>query len=307
MDRTSILTVVVVILLVIFGVYRKSMADQSVSYTTNALRARPNGTPRGVIDPDLVSVKAGMSTAADAPEARTTKVQLAKIVFQVEKLIDHGESIIQVHEYSSTPTNAGVQHVFDVTTFNQATTQALSKRLTCLHKTEPKDEVVLLSSQLISPITGSVVRQQSTMDTVSELLVDDADGSTSDAKFVRDKYAFIRQPDPDLPPEPRPPGPNATQADRIVYQRHLAEYRKQVEDVRHKGNFTRRRVRFAPTDQVIENKRRYPFSQPTSYGFAKAETPPIDYSALQSITPLKDEGFFNSVALEKSTLAIQYQ
>lgn len=301
MDHTSTLTAIVVVTLIVFGVYRKAAIEAPVA-------TRPHGA---------ADISARQESASGAPVAppppvaaptkKPTKTQLATITLEIEKLLEPTESIIQVHDYTSTSSSTGLRHVFDVTTFNQASTQALSKRLTCLHKAD--GTIVLLGADLISPITGALVRPESdnAQEIASELLMDGAE-ARGDAKFVRDKYAFITKPENlDLPPEPRAPGPGATPTDHIVHQKHMAEYRAQVAELRKSGNFTRRRVKFAPTDQTVEDSRKYPFSQPTSYGFARAETPTVDYSALQAITPLKDEGFFNSVALERSTLAIQYQ
>ena len=86
----------------------------------------------------------------------------------------------------------------------------------------------------------------------------------------------------------------------------MAQYRKQVQEARANGTFTRRQLAFAPTDQTVPEHTKYPFSHPQTYGFTAHEDAPIDYSVLEMVQPMKDEHFFNTIAMEKSALGIQY-
>jgi len=91
------------------------------------------------------------------------KHHVAKIAFQLEQSLDSSESIIQVHDYSNDPGGAGIQHTFDVTIFNSSTTQALTKRIQCLEK---GNSVEIVSEQIMSPITGSIMTQKDILDDV---------------------------------------------------------------------------------------------------------------------------------------------
>eukprot|EP00965_Chrysotila_dentata_P041485 1375864-Pleurochrysis_carterae.AAC.1 len=118
---------------------------------------------------------------------------------------------------------------------------------------------------------------------MSELLADDTDAD-ADAKLLRDEYVLLDSAPPGaanvassneallLPPEPERPGPRASAQDWIVYNASMAEYREQVEQVRATGAFTGRgHVRFVRTNGLgtVADETKYPFSHPTSYGFAE--------------------------------------
>jgi len=309
MTDSQILTYVTIAALIGFGVYRKNHTpvDLAESFSSSG-------------DPYVLSTPRNAQTDAapllGKPVERSTylvgKHHVAKIAFQLEQSLDSSESIIQVHDYSNDPGGAGIQHTFDVTIFNSSTTQALTKRIQCLEK---GNSVEIVSEQIISPITGSIMTQKDILDDVSDLLLDDME-SEGDVKFVRDKYAFVKK--DILPPEPAPLSKECTrqlndgnltsrcQTQLNVYSRSMAEYKKQVREAREKGTFTRRRLGFAPMNEQIEDSQKYPFSHPQTFGFVAHEDAPIDYSSIGLLKPLKDENFFNSVAMENSSLAIQY-
>lgn len=309
MNDSQVITYVTIAALIGFGIYRKNYTstDPYESFSGNgepyALSMPPPTKPPSQ---DLLTTKPKSSSYL------TGKHHIAKIAYQLEQSLDHSESIIQVHDYSNSPGGAGIQHTFDITTFNSSSTQALTKRIQCLEK---GNSVEVLSEQIMSPITGSIMTPKDIMDDVSDLLLDDIE-SEGDAKFVRDKYAFFKK--DVLPPEPTSLSKectrqfnegaitNACQTQLNVYSRSMAEYKKQVKEAREQGTFTRRRLGFAPMDEKIEDSQKYPFSQPQSFGFVAHEDAPIDYSSLSTLKPLKDENFFNSLALENSSLAIQY-
>jgi hypothetical protein len=297
MNETS-KTYIVIAALIVFGIYRKKVALTDSSNTPDYLASTSTGS-----GPSQSSYTYG-------------KYNLAKIAYEVQQKLGNGESIIQVHDYSNESVGSGVQHTFDVTVFNSATTQALTKRITCLKK---GSELELLSQELLSPITGSIVKRNEAEDGVSLLLMEDMEVD-NDATFVRDKYTFVTKHDLDLPPEPIPPREECRrQANEVpnkltkeckldidIYTRSMAQYRKQVQEARANGTFTRRQLAFAPTDQTVPEHTKYPFSHPQTYGFTAHEDAPIDYSVLEMVQPMKDEHFFNTIAMEKSALGIQY-
>jgi hypothetical protein len=219
-----------------------------------------------------------------------------------------------VHDYSNEPVTSGIKHVLDITTFNSKNTQALTKRIECLEREGLKVEI--LNTQIMSPISGSSMIEDSVSDEIFEILLDDDVEVNTDVKFVRDKYTFIQK--NTLPREPIPLSKDCTRQVnegsltdecRIqlnIYSKSMAEYKKQVNESRNTGTFRERRIGFAPMNEKIEDNKKYPFSQPQSFGFVAHENVPIDYSALTLLKPLEDEKFFNSVALENSSLAIQY-
>lgn len=291
------LTFITVIALLVFGIYRKNSLYQQASLQS------------------LVSSSIDIVNPVKKNTMVIGRNEVARMAFEVERMLDQGESIIQVHDYKNEALASGVKHIFDVTTFNRFNTQAVTKRIECLKK---GDQLQILGAQLMSPITGTLVNSTHVVDELMDLVIRD-DEVESDAKFVRDKYAFVTK-DNELPPEPQPVGEYCTnqlnegaklsdrcEAEINKYKEALLEYRTQVKEVRDTGTFTEKPlIRFAPTDQTISDDQKYPFSHPTTYGYAKHEHPPLDFSVLDMIKPLKDEGFFNSIALEKSTLAIQY-
>ena len=309
MDDTKMLTYVTIAALIGFGIYRKNYTPD------NPYESVSRGGDPYVLSPPPIqtnSSEAPVPVRKSKSSYMTGKHHVAKIAYKLEQNLDPSESIIQVHDYSNDPGGSGIQHTFDVTTFNSSTTQSLTKRIQCLEK---GNYVEIISEQIMSPITGSIMTQKDIMDDVSDLLLDDVE-SEGDVKFVRDKYAFINN--DVLPPEPAPLSKHCTtqlnsgnitkecQNQLNVYSRSMAEYKKQVKEAREKGTFTRRRLGFAPMDQTIEDNQKYPFSQPQTFGFVAHEDAPIDYSSLEKLKPLKDEMFFNSLAMENSSLAIQY-
>ena len=310
MDDNKIITYVTIAALIGFGIYRKN-------YTPD----NPYESVSSGGDPYVLTLPPTQTSSSDASSLKTParkssyltgKHHVAKIAYQLEQSLDSSESIIQVHDYSNESGGGGIQHTFDITTFNSSTTQAITKRIQCLEK---GNHVEIVSEQIMSPITGSIMTQKDIVDDVSNLLLDDVE-SERDVKFVRDKYAFVKN--DVLPPEPAPLSKHCTtqlnsgeitkecQTQLNVYSRSMAEYKNQVKEAREQGTFTRRRLGFAPMDQKIEDKQKYPFSQPQTFGFVAHEDAPIDYSSLENLKPLKDEMFFNSLAMENSSLAIQY-
>ena len=309
MNDSQILTYVSIAALIGFGVYRKNYMPtdppESLSRDGEPYALSVSPTPGPPDASDLLTTKPKSSYL-------TGKHHVAKIAYQLEQSLDPNESIIQVHDYSNSPGAAGIQHTFDVTTFNSSSTQSLTKRMQCLEK---GNSVEILSEQIMSPITGSIMTPKNVMDDVSDLLIDDFE-SEGDATFDRDNYAFVKK--EVLPQEPRPLSPECTRqlnegtitatcrTQLNIYSRSMAEYKKQVKESREKGTFTRRRLGFAPMNEKIEDSQKYPFSQPQTFGFVAHEQAPIDYSSISTLKPLKDENFFNSLALENSSLAIQY-
>uniref|UniRef100_A0A6C0J2M7 Uncharacterized protein n=1 Tax=viral metagenome TaxID=1070528 RepID=A0A6C0J2M7_9ZZZZ len=309
MNDSQVLTYVTIAALIGFGIYRKNYTPTSASESLSrdgeayALSVPPTRSPPDASD--LLTTKPKSSYL-------TGKQHVAKIAYQLEQSLDPSESIIQVHDYSNSPGGDGIQHTFDVTTFNSSSTQSLTKRIQCLEK---GNSVEILSEQIMSPITGSIMTQTHVMDDVSDLLIDNME-SEGDVKFVRDKYAFVKK--EVLPQEPTPLSSECTRQlneDTItdacktqlnLYSRSMAEYKRQVNESRENATFTRRRIGFAPMNDKIEDSQKYPFSQPQTFGFVAHEQAPIDYSSISTLKPLKDENFFNSLALENSSLAIQY-
>lgn len=305
MNKSQIVTYITIIVLIAFGIYRKNYTSE------DPLDSYPiQSDPYRATTSKSTHVPGGTSRSSSDLQG---KHKVARIAYQVEQKLSENESIIQVHDYSNQPARGGIEHTFDVTLFNSSTTQALTKRIQCL---ELGGSVEIVNTQLMSPITGSTMTSTDIVDDVSELLLDDAEPD-EDVKFVRDKYAFVKK--DILPPEPVPLGKECTrqinsghiitnecQAQLNVYSRAMAEYQTQVEEVREKGTFTRRRLAFAPMNETVEEHKKYPLSQPQTFGFAAHEEAPIDYSSLELIKPLEKENFFNSVALEKSSLALQY-
>ena len=88
----------------------------------------------------------------------------------------------------------------------------------------------------------------------------------------------------------------------------MHDYTQQVNELRNGKQVSKltRKIGFAPANETIDDHEKFPFSQPQTYGFAAHEEAPIDWSSLSNLKPLNDEQFFNSVALEQSTLALQY-
>jgi|GEM_PF-4636233 hypothetical protein len=309
MNDSQALTYVTIAALVGFGMYRKNYTPTDPSESLSA-----EGEPYALSVPRARSSSDASDLLTTKPKSSylTGKHHVAKIAYQLEKNLDPSESIIQVHDYSNSPSGAGVQHTFDVTTFNSSSTQSLTKRIQCLEK---GNSVEILSKQIMSPITGSIMTQKDIMDDVSDLLIDDME-SEGDAKFVRDKYAFVKK--DILPQEPTPLSSECTRqlnegtitdackTQLNVYSRSMAEYKKQVIESRENATFTRRHIGFAPMNEKIQDSQKYPFSQPQTFGFVAHEQAPIDYSSISTLKPLKDENFFNSLALENSSLAIQY-
>lgn len=311
MNDSQVITYVTMAALIGFGIYRKNYSpiDSSESLSTE-------GEPYALSVPQARSPSDASDLLTTKPKSSylTGKHHVAKIAYQLEQNLDPSESIIQVHDYSnSSGGGTGVQHTFDVTTFNSSSTQSLTKRIQCIEK---GNSIEILSEQIMSPITGSTMTQKDIMDDVSDLLVGDDIESEGDAKFVRDKYTFVQK--EVLPEEPKPLSSECTRqlnegtitdackTQLNVYSRSMAEYKKQVIESREKATFTRRRLGFAPMNEKIDDSQKYPFSQPQTFGFVAHEQAPIDYSSISTLKPLKDENFFNSLALENSSLAIQY-
>lgn len=310
MIDTQSATYFTIVALIAFGIYRKNYA------TTNSIESTRSATGEAYLlsNPRVTDAQEPkLGKAAQRSSYVTGKHHVAKIAYQLEQKLDPNESIIQVHDYFNEPGGSGIKHTFDITLFNRVTTAALTKRIECI---EQGSSVEIVNAQVMSPITGSIMTQKDIMDDVSDLLLDDNMESDTDAKFVRDKYAFVNK--DVLPPEPAPLSKECTrqlnngqltsrcQTQLNIYTRSVAEYKKQVSETREKGTFTRRRLGFAPMNEKIEEHQKYPFSQPQTYGFAAHEDAPIDYSSLSVLKPLKDENFFNAIAMENSSIAIQY-
>ena len=309
MKNTQLLTYILLAGLIAFGIYRKN-------YTREM---NTSGDSYGqVVAPEQVdSQSIGYARSIQSSAQSIGKVQVAQLAHRLEKQLDDNETIIQVHDYTNERSPSGLKHTFDITTFNSRTTGALTKRVQCLQE---QGRVNILSMELISPITGSIMTPRDLSDDISDLLLDDEE-DVGDAKFVRDQYTFVQKEDI-LPAEPLHlsehctknlrDSPDALTPDcsrRIdEYNKSMSDYRRQVAESRTgSGSFTqKRKVEFAPTSESIEGNEKFPFSHPQTYGFAAHEEAPVDYSVLSEITPLKDEQFFNSIAMENSSLAIQY-
>ena len=301
MNASTVVTYIIIAALIVFGIYRKNRIIED-NFESSSV------SPYVLSGPTLSETTEPMKESSYV----TSKHHVAVIAYKLEQQLEPSESIIQVHDYTNEPVTNGHKHTFDVTLYNSSNTQALTKRIECLEK---GDTVEILSTQIMSPITGSLMTKQDLVDDVSDLLLDDVD-SDGDVKFVRDKYTFVKK--DILPPEPSPLSKECTrqlnegqvtnrcQTQLNIYTRSMAEYRKQVQEAREKGTFTRRRLGFAPMNETIADDQKYPFSQPQTFGYAAHEDAPIDYSSLTALKPLTDENFFNSVAMENSSLAIQY-
>ncbi len=303
MSESQFLTYVTMAALIGFGIYRKNYTPTKANQESFSKDG----------DPYTLSMPDRPETTSNSSSYLTGKHHVAKIAYQLEQSLNPSESIIQVHDYSNDPMGSGIQHTFDITTFNSSTTQALTKRIQCFEK---GNSLEVVSEQIMSPITGSIMTQKDIINDVSDLLLDDIE-TEGDNKFIRDKYAFVMG-NPTLPPEPEPLSKECTrqlnegkitkecQTQLNIYSQSMSEYKKQVKETRQQGTFTRRRLGFAPMNEKIEDSQKYPFSQPQTFGFVAHEEAPIDYSSLNNLKPLKDEDFFNSLAMENSSLAIQY-
>ncbi len=271
------LTYLVIAALVTLGIYRKNHGAADPLVAMDATEPVANlGQTQGVY--------------------RASKDEVARVVFEVEKKLPDPETITQVYDYSNQPKGSGILHIFDVATFNAATTQALIKRISCIQRGADID---ILSSELISPVTGTTQRNVNVLDEMIDAVVDGppSDGG-SDSRFVRDKYAFIQK-DNELPPEP--------QLGEHSYDERMLEYQKQINDIRTNGSYKKSSdIGFAPISATIESERKFPFEMPQSFGHAEHTSPPLDFSALNLIEPLKDEQFFDVISAKRSALAIQY-
>tara|TARA_B100000676_G_C18071029_1_gene844315 strand:+ start:1812 stop:2750 length:939 start_codon:yes stop_codon:yes gene_type:complete len=311
MKNIENLTYFVIAGLIAIAIYRKNFTD-------------PFSTPSSSSSDNLstltLSAADGSSSVTHRVGKTMSKSNVAKIAHQLQSELDENETIIQVHDYTNHSSPAGQTHIFDVTTFDSASTAAVTKRIDCIQK---ENRVIVTNMQIMSPITGSVMSQRDLTNDVSDLLLDDHDGRDGEdgAKFIRDKYAFIRK-DEALPSEPprlrtvceeQIAGKNniitkECQTDIDVYQRAMHDYTQQVNELRNGKQVSKltRKIGFAPANETIDDHEKFPFSQPQTYGFAAHEEAPIDWSSLSNLKPLNDEQFFNSVALEQSTLALQY-
>lgn len=308
MKNTQLLTYILLAGLIAFGIYRKNhihmMKSGSDPYSQDLAPGQTESQSTGSIE--YLSPKG----------QRISKVKVAQLGHQLEKQLDENETIIQVHDYTNESSTSGLKHTFDITTFNSKTTVALTKRVKCLLQ---QGVLNVLSMEIISPITGSIMTRRDLSDDISDLLLDNEgdEGDGGDAKFVRDQYTFVGREDI-LPTEPIRLSDKCTgkeseeypECSREIdeYNKSMSEYRRQVAESRTKnGTFTqKRKVAFAPTSESIEEHEKFPFSHPQTYGFAAHVETPMDYSVLSEIKPLKDEQFFNTIAMENSSLAIQY-
>jgi|SaaInlV_125m_DNA_1040241.scaffolds.fasta_scaffold04511_6 HPt (histidine-containing phosphotransfer) domain-containing protein len=312
MNNTQLLTYILLAALVAFGMYRKEYTREMIT---------SDDPYEQVVAPgQLNSQFIGSARTIQSKTQNIGKVQIAQLAHKLEKQLDDDETIIQVHDYTNESIPSGLKHTFDITTFNSRTTGALTKRVQCL---QAQERVNILSMELISPITGSIMTQRDLSNDISDLLLDDVDdkGDNDDAKFIRDQYTFVRKADI-LPAEPlrlsehctkslrESPDTLTPECSRRIeeYNQEMSDYRRQVAESRSgSGDFTqKRRVSFAPASESIQENEKFPFSHPQTYGFVAHEEAPVDYSVLSEIKPLKDEQFFNTIAMENSSLAIQY-
>lgn len=317
MKNTQLLTYMLLAGLIAFGIYRKNFTHQISTSGDPYSQDLAPGQSIGSIGSSGSIGSIGSIPSASKGQS-IGKVQVAQLGHQLEKQLDENETIIQVHDYTNETSPSGLKHTFDITTFNSKTTVALTKRVKCLHQ---QGALTILSMELVSPITGSVMTRRDISDDISDLLLDNEGGEADDgdAKFVRDQYTFVGKEDI-LPVEPLRIRDVCTtqlrdnqltpECSREIteYNKSMLEYRRQVAESRSEnGTFTRKRtVTFAPTGGSIEEHEKFPFSYPQTYGFAAHEEAPVDYSVLSEIKPLKDENFFNAIAMENSSLAIQY-
>ena len=285
MDNSTLLTYLVIASLVAFGLYRKNHSDRPVPQ---------NAQPVNVLSEQSY---------------RVGKEDVARLVFEVQKKLPDSETITQVYDYSNEPRGSGIVHSFDVATFNMATTQALTKRITCIQR---GSDVELLSSELVSPVTGKTQSTAGILDEVIDAVVDGPSDGDEGSRFVRDKYSFIQQHQA-LPPEPRLSDACAgglvserCESERGEYHANMLEYQKYINEVRNNSpTVVKRDIKFLPTSKdSIENGN--PFEKPQSFGHAEHTEIPLDVSALSLIQPLKDEQFLDVVSAQKSALAIQY-
>ena len=301
---------------VALGVYRKSHAGASLPDTpvdASLGRGRFGG---GGADGDndlLLSDNMLRRAANDDGATMNTKraegggegvsrIKMARVLHALEANLPAEESVIQVYDYSATPSSAGEEYTVDAMLFNRNTTASKTKRITFTSSGSIVEEYD------ISPITGEVVEYETTDDLLDNVLrTGDGDASTG-VKFVRDAYSFLDAgSEADLPPEPKRPKTN-NPADLAIYERHMALYRQQVEEVRTLGTHTRKKkTAFVPTEtQPLPPGTIFPHDMPRSYVLSAAEEAPIDYSQLSHLRPMGDEKFLNSLSHEKSALGIQY-
>jgi hypothetical protein len=222
------------------------------------------------------------------------KHEVARVVHKVQQKLKPGENITQVFDVAHTVRGEGVQYRLDVAVFDANSTQALTKRIVCEHR---NGSVTIISQEMISPVASNTEELYTAEDPVESTMVDG-------------EYALVRSETP-LPLEPRAPrNMDCTESDSVEctqYRRRMEAYSRQVQEIRERGSFAvEREVLFEPVGAPVDDKSRFPFPHPRGYGYAAEDQAPIDYSVLSGLQPLPDEQFFNTVALEKSTLAMQY-
>lgn len=296
MENNALILVVVIICIAALGVYRKNdKVSKLVKENTDSDVSRPT-----------MNVETMSTNMSKVP-----KVEVARLCAKINSLLANGESITQVNDYDFRLAN-GLVHVLDVTTFNRFTTEAVTKRIECR---ETNSGIQVLSSEMMSPVDEDMGGIRPAMNEFVELLTNEE----SDVSEVV------------IPEEPRPPpgkwriskrntsdgvritvesegGSIGQEGERRLYQQALENYYNEIDQLRQQGEFkkTNKDIVFKTTDEFIADSSKYPFEYPTTYGYEKPEKSQIDYDVLTNIVPLKDEGFFNSIALEKSILNIQY-
>lgn len=302
MDTQTSILIAIVAGVISLGMYRKSKLEKTVLHESLA----GGGDVEDLDDSNLLLsnnmiIKETTAAKGTKNNMGVSRIQMARVLHSLERNLPEGDSIIQVYDYNAVAFAEGIRYTIDLMIFNSATTQSRTRRVTC------STDGTITSEFDISPVTGEVVKYKSSDDVMSDVIKSGSEDSITGAKFVRDKYAFIdKGTDHDLPPEPERPLTN-NPADLRVYRRAMTLYEKQVEELRYKNEFTRRRIAFVPTtNQPVNEDSIFPHEMPQSYGFGAVEETPIDYSQLSTIKPLESENFFNSIAQEKSAFSLQY-
>ena len=265
--------------LLVFGLIRRNQEDSRLAQSSVQ---------------SLVPVPA---SKADAAVAKMNKHEVARVVYKVQQKLKPGEHITQVFDVTHVVRGEGVQYTLDVAVFDSNSTQALTKRIVCEHR---NGSVTIISQEMISPVASNAEELYTAEDPLDSTMVDG-------------EYALVGSETP-LPLEPRAPrnmdctlGSVSDSVECTAYRGRMEAYSRQVQEIRERGSFSvEREVLFQPVGAPVDDKSRFAFPHPRGYGYAAEEQAPIDYSVLSGLQPLPDEQFFNTVALEKSTLALQY-
>lgn len=259
----------------------------------------------------LVLTKAPQKRA----ETAHTRVQFATVLRRLENgLMAEGDHIVQVYDYTSTEESRDtVTYTFDAMISNSATMNASVRRITC---TVSPTAARIVRDDVVSPVTGRTTVSFTATDVIGSVLMSESGSGGSAVDFARDEFAPIlpmsSQFEDLLPEEPAAPGPNASMRDRRRYNDEMLAYRGQIrlmeDDDAPIGDLAaRRRTGFAVVRNDDGGPAANPVSTPRSFGLAGVGAPaPMNYDALSKLQALGSEQFYDSVAMAKSALAIQY-